>query len=54
LEVPTVDVPISTSTTVATRDELFSTTEQLALAGFLAGYSAQVLPIASSPRLLMR
>jgi site-specific recombinase XerD len=34
-----VDVPISTSTTVATRDELFSTNEQLALAGFLAGYS---------------
>ena len=31
--------PISTSTTVATRDELFSTNEQLALAGFLAGYS---------------
>jgi integrase/recombinase XerD len=35
----TVDVPISTGTTVATRDELFSTNEQLALAGFLAGYS---------------
>ena len=34
-----MDVPISTSTTVATRDELFSTNEQLALAGFLAGYS---------------
>jgi integrase/recombinase XerD len=34
-----VDVPISTSTTVATRDELFSTNEQLALAGFLAAYS---------------
>jgi hypothetical protein len=33
-----VDVPLSTSTTVATRDELFSATEQLALAGFLAGY----------------
>jgi integrase/recombinase XerD len=39
LEVPIVDVPISTSTTVATRDELFSANEQLALAGFLAGYS---------------
>jgi integrase/recombinase XerD len=35
----TVDVPISTSTTLVTRDELFSTNEQLALAGFLAGYS---------------
>jgi integrase/recombinase XerD len=34
-----VDVPLSTSTAVATRDELFSTNEQLALAGFLAGYS---------------
>jgi hypothetical protein len=34
-----VDVPISTSTVLATRDELFSTDEQLALAGFLAGYS---------------
>jgi site-specific recombinase XerD len=34
----TVDVPISTSTALATRDELFSTNEQLALAGFLAGY----------------
>jgi integrase/recombinase XerD len=34
-----VDVPLSTSTTVATRDELFSANEQLALAGFLAGYS---------------
>jgi hypothetical protein len=34
-----MDVPISTSTTVATRDELFSANEQLALAGFLAGYS---------------
>jgi hypothetical protein len=35
----TVDVPISTSTVLATRDELFSTNEQLALAGFLAAYS---------------
>jgi site-specific recombinase XerD len=35
----TVDVPLSTSTALATRDELFSTNEQLALAGFLAGYS---------------
>jgi hypothetical protein len=35
----TVDVPISTSTTVATRDELFSPNEQRALAGYLAGYS---------------
>ena len=34
-----MDVPLSTSTAVATRDELFSTNEQLALAGFLAGYS---------------
>jgi hypothetical protein len=35
-----VDVPLSTSTALATRDdELFSTDEQLALAGFLAGYS---------------
>jgi hypothetical protein len=34
-----VDVPISTSTALATRDELFSANEQLALAGFLAGYS---------------
>jgi integrase/recombinase XerD len=34
-----VDVPLSTSTVVATRDELFSPDEQLALAGFLAGYS---------------
>jgi integrase/recombinase XerD len=35
-----VDVPISTSTTLATRDDkLFSTDEQLALAGFLAGHS---------------
>jgi hypothetical protein len=33
-----MDVPISTSTTVATRYDLFSTNEQLALAGFLAGY----------------
>jgi integrase/recombinase XerD len=35
----TVDVPISTSTVVATRDDLVSPDEQLALAGFLAGYS---------------
>jgi hypothetical protein len=35
----TVDVPISTSTTLVTRNELFSANEQLALAGFLAGYS---------------
>ena len=34
-----MDVPLSTSTALATRDELFSTNEQLALAGFLAGYS---------------
>jgi integrase/recombinase XerD len=34
-----VDVPFSTSTALATRDELFGTNEQLALAGFLAGYS---------------
>ncbi|HET6918687.1 MAG TPA: hypothetical protein VFI46_04385 [Jiangellaceae bacterium] len=34
-----MDVPISTSTVVATRDVLFSTNEQLALAGFLAGDS---------------
>jgi integrase/recombinase XerD len=34
-----VDVPLSTSTALATRDELFSAAEQLALAGFLAGYS---------------
>jgi integrase/recombinase XerD len=34
-----VDVPLSTSTVLATRDQLFSTNEQLALAGFLAGYS---------------
>jgi integrase/recombinase XerD len=34
-----VDVPLSTSTVLATRDELFSANEQLALAGFLAGYS---------------
>ena len=34
-----MDVPISTSTALATRDELFSANEQLALAGFLAGYS---------------
>jgi integrase/recombinase XerD len=35
----TVDVPLSTRTVLATRDELFSTNEQLPLAGFLAGYS---------------
>jgi hypothetical protein len=35
----TVDVPFSTSSGIATRDELFSVDEQLALAGFLAGYS---------------
>ena len=34
-----MDFPISTSTTLVTRNELFSTSEQLALAGFLAGYS---------------
>ena len=34
-----MDVPISTSTTVATRDEPVQRHEQLALAGFLAGYS---------------
>lgn len=34
-----MDVPISTTTVLATRDELFSPDEQLALAGFLAGYS---------------
>jgi len=34
-----VEVPLSTSTSLATRDELFSHDEQLALAGFLAGYS---------------
>jgi hypothetical protein len=34
-----MDVPLSTSTALATRDELFSTNEQLALAGFLAAYS---------------
>ena len=34
-----MNVPLSTSTSLATRDELFSTDEQLALAGFLAGYS---------------
>jgi integrase/recombinase XerD len=34
-----VDVPFSTSSALATRDELFSADEQLALAGFLAGYS---------------
>jgi Phage integrase, N-terminal SAM-like domain len=31
--------PLSTSTALATRDELFSANDQLALAGFLAGYS---------------
>lgn len=34
-----MDGPISTSSALATRDELFSPNEQLALAGFLAGYS---------------
>ena len=34
-----MDVPISTSTVLARRDQLFSANEQLALAGFLAGYS---------------
>jgi hypothetical protein len=34
-----VDVPLSTSTALAPRDELFSANERLALAGFLAGYS---------------
>jgi len=34
-----MDVPLSTSSVLATRDEVFSTNEQLALAGFLAGYS---------------
>jgi hypothetical protein len=34
-----VDVPMSTSTALAARDQLFSTDEQLALAGFLTGYS---------------
>ena len=34
-----MNVPLSTSTSLATRDELFSTNAQLALAGFLAGYS---------------
>jgi integrase/recombinase XerD len=34
-----VDVPLSTRTALATRDELFSANEQLALAGYLAGYS---------------
>ena len=34
-----MDVPFSTSTVVATREDLFSPDEQLALAGFLAGYS---------------
>ena len=34
-----MEVPLSTSTALATRDELFSTNERLALAGFLAGYS---------------
>jgi integrase/recombinase XerD len=34
-----VDVHLSTSIALATRDELFSASEQLALAGFLAGYS---------------
>jgi integrase/recombinase XerD len=35
----TVNVPLSISASLATRDELFSTDEQLVLAGFLAGYS---------------
>jgi integrase/recombinase XerD len=34
-----VNVPLSTSASLATRDELFSTDEQLALARFLAGDS---------------
>jgi integrase/recombinase XerD len=34
-----VDVPLSTSTAIANRDHLFSPDEQLALAGFLTGYS---------------
>ncbi|HET6951700.1 MAG TPA: site-specific integrase, partial [Acidimicrobiales bacterium] len=34
-----MDVPVSTSTAIANRDDLFSPDEQLALAGFLAGYS---------------
>jgi hypothetical protein len=34
-----VGVPLLTSTALATRDELFSADEQLALAGCLAGYS---------------
>jgi hypothetical protein len=34
-----VDGPFSTSTAPATRDELFSASEQLALVGFSAGYS---------------
>src|SRR5215204_1714229 len=34
-----MDVPISTSTTIATRDQPVQRHEQLALAGFLAGYS---------------
>jgi integrase/recombinase XerD len=33
-----VDVPLSTTTVLATRDQLFSTDEQTALTGFLAGY----------------
>jgi hypothetical protein len=55
-----VDVPISTSTALAPRDELFSASEQLVLAGFLAGYSGltrdaytldlrQASPATSSP-----
>ena len=35
----TMDIPLSTSTALDTRYELFSPNEQLALAGFLAGYS---------------
>jgi integrase/recombinase XerD len=38
-----VDVPLSTSTTVASRDELFIANEQLALAGFVAGFSGLTL-----------
>ena len=34
-----MDVPLSTSTVLATKEQLFSTNEQLAPAGFLAGYS---------------
>jgi hypothetical protein len=34
-----VDVPVSTTTVLATRDQVCSANEQMALAGFLAGYS---------------